>query len=257
MPDAETTDFHLTKEALTQAAALALSFHGRKPRSWHKPDGTVVTEADIAIDDLLRGLITTARPDDGWLSEETPDTSARLSRKRLWIVDPIDGTRDFLAGGANWCIGVALTENGAPVLSAVMCPVQNMFYHGSVGKGSYRNGARLLVRESSGNPIVLAPRACVTGLRAIGTSPQSGSALPLLLRLVAVAENNAAGAISLGPKNDWDIAAGHLILTEAGGVVSNTAGTEMIYNKPQPWQPGLLAATAKWHRPISEILRHM
>lgn len=249
MPDA---DLDLLLATVKQAGEIALRYHGKSPRHWSKPDGTQVTEADIAVDDFLRSTVTAARPDDGWLSEETPDTSARLSKSRLWIADPIDGTRLFLAGEHGWGIGLALTVNGSVTSSAVYCPSQNTFFHAVAGQGAFCNGERLFGINTSSS--VIAPKSQTAALANAGLTWASGASLPLLLRFTAIAEGTLAGATTLGNKNDWDIAAGHLILTEAGGIVSNDRGDGIRYNRPNPWQQGVVAACSKWHKAILDCV---
>lgn len=107
-------DLSLLLTTLRAAGALALSFHGNSPKKWNKPDGTIVTEADIAVDDLLKSTITKARPADGWLSEETKDTPDRLDKSRLWIADPIDGTRAFSEARPFWGTGMAAHRKRPP-----------------------------------------------------------------------------------------------------------------------------------------------
>ncbi len=242
MPDA---DIKLLLETVKQAGTIALSFHKKSPRNWSKPDGSHVTEADIAVDDYLRNTITAARPDDGWLSEETKDTPARLGKRRLWIADPIDGTRLFLAGEHGWGVGVALTQDGAPLCSAIFCPSQNKLFHAVAGGGAFVNNAPLRCGASSHS--VIAPKSQTAGLARHGLEWVSGSSTPLLLRFAAIAEDALAGATTLGNKNDWDIAAGHLILQEAGGITSNATGGGISYNHPNPQQPGVVAATSAHH----------
>lgn len=227
----------------------------RQPKSWHKPDGTIVTEADIAVDDHLKSAFAAARPDDGWLSEETPDDGSRLGRRRFWIADPIDGTRMFLAGEDNWGIGVALIEGGDVTLSALLLPSQGKTFHAIAGAGAFLDGERLRL-GSSPSAAVIAPRTFAGPLGEAGFQFQSGSHLPLLLRFAAIAEGRLAGAITLGEKNDWDIAAGHLILTEAGGMISTGQGGSIIYNRKEPWQPGVTAAGPQWHGALVDLVRH-
>jgi myo-inositol-1(or 4)-monophosphatase len=238
-------DLNLLLETVRQAGKIALRFHGKKPRAWSKPDGTHVTEADIAVDTFLRETITEARPDDGWLSEETPDNPGRLNRRRLWIADPIDGTRLFLAGEHGWGIGVALTVEGDPVVSAVYCPSQSKLFHAAAGQGAFLNNAPLKSKDISKK--VIAPKTQASALSSHGLEWMSGSSTPLLLRFTAIAESTLAGATTLGDKNDWDIAAGHLILTEAGGTTTNAQGGGISYNHPIPQQPGVVAATQAHH----------
>jgi myo-inositol-1(or 4)-monophosphatase len=138
LPD---SDLDLVLSSLRAAGQIAMRFHGNNPRQWHKPDGTVVTEADLAVDDFLKTTINSARPDDGWLSEETADTPERLAKTRLWIADPIDGTRAFADGTRFWGIGIALTANGSPVMSGIYCPVDDLLYYAVKGGGAFCNGA--------------------------------------------------------------------------------------------------------------------
>ena len=243
------TDLDLLLSCLKEAGRIAMGFHGRNPKVWHKPDGTVVTEADIAVDDYLKRTITTARPGDGWLSEETKDTPARLDKSRLWIVDPIDGTRAFSHATRFWGIGVALTENGAPILSGIYCPVDDVLYHAVKGGGAYRNGVRMTSPDSTGPVIV--PRKAVDAVQALGLATQVSSDWPMLLRFALIAEGQNPGAISIGHKQDWDLAAGVLLVSESGGKVTTQAGEPMVFNRVDHTQPGLVATQQKWHESLT------
>ena len=243
-------DFGLLKETVLAAATIAMSFHRNKPAYKQKPDGSIVTEADLAVDAFLKQTITTARPDDGWLSEETPDTPARLGKQRLWVVDPIDGTRDFQAGGIDWAIGAALAVEGRPVLSVLYRPADDVLFHAVENAGAYRNGKLLLIDSGLSNRHIISHTKYRPSLEAAGFHTDRRSRLPLLLLYAAIAEGEYAAAVAGGPKNDWDIAAGHLILKEAGGILTTENGGPVIYNRPEPWQPGVIAAQAQWHRVI-------
>ncbi len=246
-------DLALLLETLREAGELARTMQRKGFGHRKKKDGTFVTDVDEAVDDLLRTRIKTARPGDGWLSEETPDTPARLDRQRLWIADPIDGTRGFLEGSGPRGIGMALTINGEAVLSAIFEPASGRLSHAVKDGGSFVNGV----------PVTTAPRRNVitakrysAGLAAAHFTPETDSPIPLLLRLASIARGEQGGAISIGEKNDWDIAAGHLLLTEAGGVLSNISGGGIIYNRPQAWQPGLIAAAnPELHAAILALVR--
>ncbi len=238
-------DLTLLLRTMREAGAIALSFHNRNPKIWNKPDGTVVTEADIAVDAMLKNTINQSRPDDGWLCEESEDTPARLSKSRLWIADPIDGTRAFSEAREFWGTGMALIESGQPVMGAIYCPVEDVMYHAVKGGGAFQNGQRLAKAHSDG-PVII-PRKLSANMDAAGIASQIGSTLPLLLRFAAVADGRHAGAVSIGNKNDWDIAAGHLMVTETGGSVTDQHGQPLVYNKPNPWQLGIVAAQQKWH----------
>jgi myo-inositol-1(or 4)-monophosphatase len=239
------TDLELLLSSLKQAGHIAMQFHGKSPKVWTKPDGTLVTEADLAVDDFLKTTIRAARPDDGWLSEETPDTPERLRKSRLWICDPIDGTRAFTDITRFWGIGVALTENGAPILGGIFCPVDNVMFHAIKGGGAFRNAERLQSPLSSDHVIV--PRRATEAVEALGLPTQVSSSWPMLLRFALIAEGKNPAAISLGHKQDWDLAAGVLLVTETGGKVTTQTGHPLRFNQPDHQQPGLVAAQAKWH----------
>jgi myo-inositol-1(or 4)-monophosphatase len=254
LPDAE-QDLKILTDALREAGRVALSFHGHNPEHWVKPDGSIVTAGDLAVNDSLLGALKAARPDDAILSEETPDSIDRLSVRRLWIIDPIDGTRNYFNGGTDWCIGVALIEDGEPKVSALFQPTEDRMYTAIRGSGAYRNNRRIATAPEALN--VISPKSLQPAITKAGLQPQASGSLALLLRFAAIAEGRLAGAISIGNKKDWDIAAGHLLLTEAGGMVTTQAGQKIIYNQPHPWQPGLVAATSQQHATILKIVGDM
>jgi myo-inositol-1(or 4)-monophosphatase len=251
LPDAE-QDLKILTDALREAGRVALSFHGHNPEHWVKPDGSIVTAGDIAVNDSLLSALKSARPDDAILSEETPDTQGRLSHSRLWIIDPIDGTRDYFNGGTDWCIGVALIEDGEPKVSALFQPTEDRIYTAIRGGGAYRNNRRISTAPEAIN--VITPKSLQPGITQAGLQPQASGSLALLLRFAAIAEGRLAGAISIGNKKDWDVAAGHLLLTEAGGIATTQTGQKIMYNQRDPWQPGLIAATAAQHAVILKIV---
>ena len=249
-----TADLDLLLEALRDAGALALAMQAKGYGHKQKRDGTFVTDVDLAVDDLLKTRIGMARPADGWLSEETPDTPDRLSKQRLWIADPIDGTRGFLQGSGPWGIGMALTINGEAHLSAILQPADGLLFHAVKGGGAFVNGTRI---TSANLRNVITAKRYRTALANGGFAPETDSPIPLLLRLASIGHGKHGGAISIGNKNDWDLAAGHLLVTEAGGIISNLSGAGMIYNRPEPWQPGLIAAAnPETHAAILNVVRN-
>ena len=251
MPDA---DRDLLLNAVRQAGVLALALQAKGYGHKQKRDGTFVTDVDQAVDDFLKSLIASARPEDGWLSEETPDSAVRLARSRLWIVDPIDGTKGFLQGSGPWGIGMALVENGIVQCAAVFRPTDDLLIHAALGQGAFRNGVRLSGLMAARG--VITPKRFAAGLAQRHFKPELNSPVPLLLRLADIACGDIIGAISTGQKNDWDIAAGHLLVTEMGGVITRQDGSPVVYNQPEPWQPGLIAAAdAKSHAAILEAVR--
>jgi myo-inositol-1(or 4)-monophosphatase len=252
-----TADAGLLFDAVREAGALAMTLLRQNVRRWSKPDGSQVTEADMRVDALLAGRLQAARPGYGWLSEETPDSPARMGHTRLWIVDPIDGTRDFIAGGSGWCIAAALVENGRPVIAAVYRPMVAEFFSAIAGGGAHIDTIPLSVTDAptlEGARLAGNARA-MTRLAPFNISPQATDTLPLQLRLAFVAAGRLDGAVSIGSRNDWDLAAGELLVREAGGRVSTTAGEACVYNRAEPWQQGLVAAGPVRHAAIINALR--
>lgn len=259
MPDSEVRnpDADLLFDAVREAGALAMTLFRQSVRRWSKSDGSQVTEADIKVNALLAGRLQKARPNYGWLSEETPDSEARLACNKLWIVDPIDGTGEFIRGGGNWCIAAALVENGRPVIGAVYRPVGEEFFSAVRGQGAAMNAKRLSVSDAEGlaQARIVGNRKSLALIQSQGISADVSGDLPLQLRLAFIAAARLDGALSVGNRNDWDLAAGDLIVHEAGGMVSDVTGTPYIYNRPQPWQQGLVAAGAKRHASLINALR--
>jgi len=238
---------------------LALDLRSRGIDKWNKGDGTPVTEADLAVDTFLKERLRAARPDYGWLSEETADDKARLAHERVWIIDPIDGTRSFMENGDEWCVSAALVENGAPVLAAIYCPPTSDLFLATLGGGATLNGspievsaydhiqdARILAREA-----VFQPRRWA-GHHWPHMHFNMRKSIALRLCLVASADFDASFAI--GNTSDWDIAAAHLIVTEAGGLVTTLHGDVPVYNRESTRHPGILASGPILHSQFVELL---
>lgn len=255
--EALSADAQLLFDTVREAGELGRSMAGQSVERWNKPDGSQVTAADLAINALIEKALRPARPDYGWLSEETPDDSARLNRQRIWIIDPIDGTRAFIEHRLEWCVAAALIDDGRPVASAVYRPMTDEFYTAIAGRGSHLNGAAMMAADADTlqGARVAGNRKALHSLSAAGVNGDPSGALPLQLRLAFVAAGRLDGAVSAGNRNDWDLAAGDLLVNEAGGVVSDTQGSRYIYNRPQPWQQGLVAAGHKRHAAIIQQLR--
>ena len=251
------SDARLLIDTVREAGELGRSLSQKTLQRWTKPDGSQVTEGDLAINDLIEKRLRPARPGYGWLSEETPDDHARMARHRLWIIDPIDGTRAFIEGRTEWCVAVALIEHGRPVMGAVFRPMEEEFYTAIAGQGASLNGEALSATDSHSleGASIAGNRKALSTLAHTGISADVTGALPLQLRLAFVAAGRLDGAVSAGKRNDWDLAAGELLVIEAGGAVSGTSGEGYIYNRPEPWQQGLVAAGAKRHAALVRQLR--
>ncbi len=238
-----------------------MRFFRRDPQTWEKPDDAgPVTEADLAVDALLRDRLTGARPGYGWLSEETPDSAARLDQDRVFIIDPIDGTRAFVKGDSAWAHSLAIAEGGQIRAAAVLLPVGGALYAAGRGLGATLNGApiRCSARGALPGATVLAARPSYDPGNWIGTVPEvSRQYRPsLAYRLSLVAEGRFDAMLTLRDSWEWDIAAGALILTEAGAHVSDRTGAPLRFNNPHPQVPGVVAAGPAVHDALLAELSH-
>ena len=252
MRGSEGGDLALLLDAAREAGAIAMA-HFRRDPAWHdKPGGQgPVSEADLAVDAALRRRLTAARPDHGWLSEEAPDDPARLACRRVFVVDPIDGTRAYLAGEPNWGLSLALVEEGRPVAAVMHMPALGATYAAAAGAGAHRDGApiRPSGRSDPRGARVLANRAALAPARwPAGPPPVERHIRPALAhRLCLVAEGRFDAVLSLAPVWEWDVAAGALIAAEAGAVATDRDGRALRFNTPERRGPGIVAATPGVH----------
>jgi myo-inositol-1(or 4)-monophosphatase len=250
-------DAELLHDAVREAGLLARSLFQQKIKGWTKSDGSPVTEADLAVDKLLKARLHEARPDYGWLSEETPDTPERLKHRRVWIVDPIDGTRAFAQGGDEWCIAAALLVDGRPHLAAIYRPMVEDFYAARHGRGATLNGNPLHVGNASGlsGARVLGNASAVKHLQAkASVAAVATGNTPLAMRLARVAQGQLDAALSTTPKHDWDLAAGDLLVHEAGGAVTGLNGKVFTYNRAETRQANYVASSHTLHATLLEQL---
>lgn len=248
-------DLKLLTDAAQGAGLIAAEFWGNEPKSWEKDAGAgPVSVADLAVNDFLHTTLTTARPDYGWLSEETTDSDERLSDDTLFIIDPIDGTRSFLAGEKTWAISVAVVHRGEPVAGVIYLPVLEKLYGATLGGGARLNGEPINAsgRADINGATVLAARSNLdpTFWRQ-GPPPLVRHFRPsLAYRMALVAEGRFDAMLTLRPTWEWDVAAGTLIAQEAGTTVTNRHGAKPIFNNPNPQIAGLIAATGAVHSGI-------
>lgn len=240
-------DHALLKAAVRESGKLALSYYRKaKLKKWFKSEDAIVTEADIAVNNLLHERLALARPDYAWLSEETEDRPARLAKRRVWVIDPIDGTAAFANSIPHFTVSAALVEDGRPILAALFNPALDEFFEASVGQGAMLNG----------QPIRASERTELEGSRMVAFAPmfdhpswpEKWPPMDFLdrnsvaYRIALVACGAADAAIALSPKNDWDIAAADLILWEAGGKLTSHTGEIFIYNRETPRHRSTIAA---------------
>jgi myo-inositol-1(or 4)-monophosphatase len=253
-------DAELLRDAVREAGELALSLFRTELKNWIKGHSSPVSEADIAVNDLLEARLRAATPDYGWLSEESVDDEKRLGKRFVWIVDPIDGTRGYLAGREDWCVSVALVEDTAPVLAAVFAPASDEFFFAARGQGAMRNQERILATSGTtldfariAGPKPLAERLKPDG-QEITLHPRIAS---LALRLCRVAQGNLDVAFAGGQSRDWDLAAANLIVQEANGKMSALSGDAILYNRREVSHGMLVAAGRERHASIvSQFRKH-
>ena len=252
-------DADLLQATVREAGALALSLFRTDLKNWIKGASSPVSEADIAVNDLLERKLRSATPDYGWLSEESADDDHRLGKRLVWIVDPIDGTRGYLAGREDWCVSVALVEDAVPLLAAVFAPVSDEFFFAGRGQGATRNDIPL--RATSGTAMdfshVAGPKPLVERLKTspgdITLHPRIGS---LALRLCRVAQGSLDAAFAGGQSRDWDLAAANLIVQEADGKMTALSGESILYNRREVAHGVLVAAGRDRHASIVSHFRN-
>jgi len=241
-----------------EAGTLARSMFQTPIRTWTKAGSSPVCEADIAVDQLLHERLTGAEPGVAWLSEESADDPARLSARYVWIVDPIDGTRAYLAGLSDWAVSAALVDNGQPIAACLYAPVTDEFFIASLGGGATCNGAAIAATTGASlvGARIAGPRGFLDRLAAVSPSfvamPRVRS---LALRLARVAQGAFDVAIAGVDSHDWDLAAADLLVHEAGGALTPAGGGAIIYNRPVPQHGMLVAAGRNRHATIIELLR--
>jgi myo-inositol-1(or 4)-monophosphatase len=241
-----------------EAGALAARTFRTAVKSWSKDGGSPVTEADIAVDRFLREKLTALAPDCGWLSEESIDDRARLEAARLWVVDPIDGTRGYLQGRQDWSVSVALVAGGRPALAAIYAPVTDTFYLAAAGCGATINGVATAVSAGADFSDVRAagPKPILDRLATVApTIAREPKVFSLALRLARIADSTLDIAFASDNSHDWDLAAADLLVHEAGGALTTFAGHELIYNRADPMHGALVAAGRARHTAFLELVR--
>jgi len=221
------------------------------------PDNPV-TDADLAADKLLREQLLALLPQAGWLSEETADQPARLLKKLVWVVDPLDGTKEFMMGIPEFAVSVGLVEAGRPILGVIYNPPTAELFAGYQGGGVRYNGqpatasvhsdltgASVPASRSEVNRGEFEPFADKFNLRIVGS---------IAYKLAQVAAGQADATWSRGPKHEWDICAGAFLVAEAGGVATDLTGNPLLFNRPYPKVNGIVADNGRLHEQLMATL---
>lgn len=236
-----------------EAGALAMARWRTDFARWEKVPGSPVCEVDLDIDAMLRARLMALLPDAGWLSEETADNPERLMRERVWVVDPIDGTRDYIRGRPGWAVSIALAERGYATLAVLDAPARAEMWRATIGQGSTLNGAAVRAGNrtmfpGSRVPTDVLPR--IDGDLVAVEKPNS-----IALRMAMVADDRADLVATLRWGNEWDVAAAALIAAEAGAATSDAFGVPLTFNKPDPRAFGVIVSTPGIHTAAVERLR--
>lgn len=241
------------------AGDIAMRFATGENRVWEKAPDDPVTEADHAVNDFLHDHLRAARPDYAWLSEESEDDPARLGAERVFVIDPIDGTRAFIAGEKTWAHSIAVVERGRPSAAVVFLPMLDRMYLAYAGSGATMNNDPIAASSPHGveGATVLAAR---TNLDAKhwkdGVPPIKRTFRPsLAYRMCLVAEGRFDAMLTLRDSWEWDIAAGALVAAEAGARVTDRNGATLAFNNATPKTMGVLAASPGLHRELAGRLR--
>lgn len=242
----DAVDLTLLAEAARAAGDIARRHFGNGPETWQKDDGQgPVTEADLEIDAMLRRDLMAARPAYGWMSEESADGPERLSRDRVFVVDPIDGTRAFLEGSHDFSHSLAVVEDGVPVAAAIYLPMRDRLFLAARAGGATLNGAAIAAtgRGALDGATVLGTKANFRDELWHGGPPPVARSFrsSLAYRLALVGQGRFDAMITLRDAWEWDIAAGALIVAEAGGRIADRRGAALRFNNPRPLLDGVVA----------------
>lgn len=254
MPEAE-IDLRALVSAVSDAADRALTLWAggqTQVRQWEKVPGHPVSEADLEIDQMLRESLAAIDPSAGWLSEETADTVHRLALDRVWVVDPIDGTRDYLRGRAGWAVSVALVEHGVVRIGLLAAPARNELWLARAGEGATRNGRLLQAGTRALLPGARVPADQLPRHDRDLVTVNKPNSIALRMAMVAADEADLVATVRWG--NEWDVAAAALIAQESGAIVTDALGQPLAFNRPQPTAFGLLCAAPGIHAAATERL---
>ncbi|WP_246708083.1 3'(2'),5'-bisphosphate nucleotidase CysQ [Bartonella sp. HY038] len=242
-------DLRLISDAARQAGHIAMSFFKQNPQIWHKEGNSPVTEADFAVDRYLKEALLKARPQYGWISEETTDERPAQQYQRFFVVDPIDGTRGFIEGQNNWCISIAIIENGRPICGVLHCPVTGEHFIAPINGKAYNNDMVLAIANDE---YLRRPVISCAGSWMKKITPElhqdyifKANVSSLAYRLALFASGKVDMVLVRPNAHDWDIAAADIIVECAGGALLNRQQKPLIYGK-EPFCHGILiAASAK------------
>ena len=244
--------------AAREAGAIVRRYYEGVVEAHEKRPDNPVTAADLEANTHIRTVLAHAFPGDGWLSEETADSSERLARRRVWVVDPLDGTKEFIQHIPEFCVCVTLTEAGRPVVGVEYNPAADRLYVAVRGAGTTVNGDPARVSRTARVPdaVVLASRSEDKrgewdAFKRLVHVRLTGS---VAFKLAELATGNGDATFTLTPKNEWDICAGTLLVEEAGGRVTDLAGAPLVFNQATTLRPGMIASNGALHTGLLALI---
>jgi myo-inositol-1(or 4)-monophosphatase len=250
-------ELDLLQDAVRRAGARTLELARDGFDTHIKADRSPITSADLEVNRLLHERLMGAFPDDGWLSEETPDNPIRLEKKRVWVVDPIDGTKAFVRGLPEFCISAALVEGDQPVVAAVLNPVTDELFTAVRGQGVRLNGNPMAPARRAGRPAILVNPWELSAGR-FAAAEESADCRPMhsiAYALALVAAGRVDAALTFEREHEWDLAAGVLLVQEAGGTVTDGAGKPFRFNQPRPSMQGAVAVAPGSAERVNDLIR--
>lgn len=234
------------------AGRLAMNHWRGAFEQWEKSPGNPVSEVDLAVDAMLHIRLAELDPEAGWLSEETADNAERLLLPRVWVVDPIDGTRDFVRGRPGWAVSIALVEGGRPVVGVLDAPARDQHWRALAGGGATMNGQPLHPSQCTSISGARVPADSLPRVDIDLVAVEKPNSIALRLAMVASGEADLVATLRWG--NEWDIAAAALIAQEAGAIVTDARGHTLRYNSTKGEAFGVLAACPGIHAAAVERL---
>ena len=255
MPRVTMIDYARLDAIVREAGRIAMNSWpgaGNTVRSWEKSKGDPVCEADLEVDTFLRRELGALLPSAGWLSEETADAADRLTDRLVWVVDPIDGTRDFIRGRTGWAVSVALVSAGRPLIGILSAPAREETWTAVAGRGAWRNGTKLAASTRKGLPGARVPTDSLPKVdRDLSMVDKPNS---IALRIAMVGSDEADLVATLRWGFEWDVGAATLIAREAGAAVSDAFGNTLDFNKRDPRAFGVIACAPAIHTAAIERL---
>ena len=247
-------DLHALADAAAtrEAAAMALSRWRTDVARTEKSDGSPVCEVDLDVDRMLHARLSALLPEAGWLSEETVDNAERLSARYVWVVDPIDGTRDYIRGRSGWCVSVALVEAGRVVIAVLDAPARGEVWRAVAGGGATLNGRPTRAGEQGAIVGARVPADALPKVDRDLVAVEKPNSIALRMAMVAADRADLVATMRWG--NEWDIAAAALVAEEAGASITDALGRPLVFNKPQPRAFGVLTSTRGIHAAAVERL---